>query len=359
MPTSDRTNLLDLPITDLAAALGDDADTPFRSRQIAEWIHDRRAGSFAEMTNLPRELRERLDERFSIAKPAITQRTEPAEDGSVKYLFELSDGSMIEAVYIPMRDRATICVSSQAGCAVGCTFCVTGFFGAGRNLRPSEILGQIHDVQQDRELSDDRTNIVFMGMGEPLMNMRSLSIVLESLERRISPRRITVSTAGVIPGIRELATFARRPNLAVSLNAPNEARRRLIMPLTEKYPLRELMKTLREFPLERGRRITLEYVLLAGWNDRDDDARLISRLVRGLPAKINLIPFNPDPRLPDWMRRPEDSSIDRFARMLTDEGVAVTVRRSKGLEIAAACGQLKGRSEPRPQPDRGTTNRSR
>jgi 23S rRNA (adenine2503-C2)-methyltransferase len=297
------------------------------------------------MTNLPRELRGALAVRYALDLPEVVRRTEPATDLSEKFLFKLADGSLIESVYMPMGERTTLCLSSQAGCAVGCTFCVTGFFGAGRNLTPSEIVGQVHRIRGEMGDPWEKLNIVFMGMGEPLLNVENIATSLAILEPFVAPRRITLSTAGIVPGIDELAALPRRPNLAVSINAPDQERREQIMPITRKYPLADLIGALRRFPLEKGRELTAEYVLLAGWNDSPRDAAMLARLLRGLNAKVNAIPFNPDPHLPDWMKRPGDAAIDRFAAELVRNGARVTVRRSRGDQIAAACGQLRGKTE--------------
>ncbi|HUP50164.1 MAG TPA: 23S rRNA (adenine(2503)-C(2))-methyltransferase RlmN [Thermoanaerobaculia bacterium] len=345
MTTDLRRNLHDLSPAHLEEILGDAVSPPFRVRQIEEWLHLRGAGSFEVMSNVPKDVRAGLASRFTVDFPQIIERSEPAPDGSRKYLFQLADGNRVESVSMPMGDRTSLCLSSQAGCAVGCTFCVTGFFGAGRNLTPSEMLGQFYVVRQEEELPTERMNVVFMGMGEPLLNLDHLHTTLEVLYKNIAPKRITVSTAGIVPGIDELARFPRRPNLAVSVNAPDRARREEIMPITIKYPLEELMDALRRFPLERGREITIEYVLLAGFNDSPSDARLLARLLGDLRAKVNAIPFNPDPNLPAWMKRSDEAAIDRFVDALVDAGMRVTVRRSKGRAIAAACGQLRGKSE--------------
>ncbi|HVR41857.1 MAG TPA: 23S rRNA (adenine(2503)-C(2))-methyltransferase RlmN [Thermoanaerobaculia bacterium] len=340
-------NLHDLGAAALAAELSPHVHPSFRIRQIEKWLHDRGAWSFDQMTDLPRELRDSLASRFTLDLAETTERTPPAPDGSEKFLFRLGDGSLVESVFMPMGERTTLCLSSQAGCAVGCTFCVTGFYGAGRNLTPSEIVGQVHRIRLEKDVAWERMNLVFMGMGEPLLNFENLAIALETLERNVSPRRITISTSGIIPGIRELAALERRPNLAVSINAPDQKRREEIMPITKKYPLAELIETLREYPLEKGREMTAEYVLLAGWNDAPDDAAQLARLLRGLDVKVNAIPFNPDPSLPEWMKRPHDAAIDRFAAALVRHRVPVTVRRSRGDQISAACGQLRGKSERR------------
>ena len=339
------TNLHDLTTAELESTLAGAVSPKFRAKQIEEWMRVRGADSFDAMTNIPKELRARLAERFTLDFPRVVERTEPAGDGSRKYLFVLGDGQRIESVYMPMGDRTSVCLSSQAGCAVGCTFCVTGFFGAGRNLTPGEMLGQFFTIQHEHAVPMELMNVVFMGMGEPLLNFEHLITTLDALYRNIAPKRITVSTSGIIPGIDALAELDRRPNLAISINAPDRKRREEIMPITKKYPLEELIASLKRYPTEHGREITIEYVLLAGYNDAPSDALALARLIRGLHAKVNAIPFNADPNLPPWMKRPTDAAIDRFVDALVRNGVAVTVRRSKGREIAAACGQLRGKTE--------------
>ncbi|MGA7614611.1 MAG: 23S rRNA (adenine(2503)-C(2))-methyltransferase RlmN [Thermoanaerobaculia bacterium] len=340
-------NLYDLSPAELEHRLEDLVTPSYRIRQVEEWMHVRGAASFEEMTSLPLSMREELAARDSLAAPAVREITPPAPDGSEKFLFTLEDGGLIEAVYMPMGDRTTLCLSSQAGCAVGCTFCVTGFFGPGRNLTPSEMVGQVNVIRRAKKIDPERLNLVFMGMGEPLLNLENVRKAMEIFSRTISHRRITLSTAGIVPGIEDLARLEKRPNLAISINAPDDARRAEIMPITTKYPLAGLIRALEAFPLERGREITIEYVLLAGYNDSDRDAASLARLIRGLRAKVNAIPFNPDPHLPDWMKRPDETAIDRFAGSLVRHGARVTVRRSKGLDIAAACGQLRGKTERR------------
>jgi 23S rRNA (adenine2503-C2)-methyltransferase len=341
--TNERLNLYDLAPAELERTLSEVVSPAFRVKQIEEWMHVRGVDSFEAMTNLPRETRAALEERFTLAMPEVLTRTEPAADGSQKYLFKLADGQRIESVYMPMGDRVSICLSSQAGCAVGCTFCVTGFFGAGRNLTPSEIVGQFFVIQREKSIPSEQMNVVFMGMGEPLLNFDHLVSSLEILYRSVAPRRVTVSTSGIIPGLDDLARLDRRPNLAISVNAPDRKRREEIMPITAKYPLEELMNALRRFPLEKHRDVTIEYVLLAGYNDSPRDAMALAKLIRGIPAKVNAIPFNEDANLPKWMKRPADAAIDRFVDTLVSQRVRVTVRRSKGRDIAAACGQLRGK----------------
>jgi 23S rRNA (adenine2503-C2)-methyltransferase len=337
----DRANLYDLAPAELDDALRERVSPAFRAKQVEEWLHVRGVASFDAMTNIPKELRAKLAEEFTIDFPSVVERTTPASDGSQKYLFVLGDGQRIESVYMPMGDRTSVCLSSQAGCAVGCTFCVTGFFGAGRNLTPAEMLGQLFTVQHEHDVPSEMMNVVFMGMGEPLLNFDHLVTTLDIMYANIAPKRITVSTSGIIPGIDALGNLERRPNLAVSINAPDRKRREEIMPITSKYPLDELIKALHRYPAP----ITAEYVLLAGFNDATADAVALAKLLRGLRAKVNAIPFNEDANLPTWMKRPTDAAIDRFVDTLVRNGVAVTVRRSKGRDIAAACGQLRGKTE--------------
>jgi 23S rRNA (adenine2503-C2)-methyltransferase len=339
----DRTNLVGRSSSEIGNMVAPHVDHDYRRRQIAQWIVDRNATTFSEMTNLPIELRQDLDRRFCIEEPEVLHEVS-SSDGSCKYLFGLSDGVGVEGVSMREGAKATFCLSSQAGCAVGCTFCVTGAIGAGRNLKPAEIVGQYRVMLRRLDTDIERVNIVFMGMGEPLLNTANLGNALTALSERVSLKRITVSTAGILPGITWLAGLAKRPKLAVSLNAPDQARRERIMPITRRYKLDHLMAVLKEFPLERGRRITFEYVLIDRFNDASEDARATARLIRGIPAKVNVIPLNEDAEhFPDLKRPPADT-IDRFAAGLRDAGLSVTVRWSKGEDVAAACGQLRSRN---------------
>ena len=343
-----RINLVGRPPGEIETLLEEHVDRSYRARQVGQWIVDRNATDFAEMTNLTKELRAELGRHFLIADPEILEK-KVSGDGSVKWLFGLVDGLTIEGVSMPEGGKLTMCLSSQAGCAVGCTFCVTGALGAGRNLRSDEIVGQYRVMLRQLEEPVDRVNIVFMGMGEPLLNTGHLGPALETLFERVSPKRITVSTAGILPGITWLAGLDRRPKLAVSLNAPDQERRQRLMPIARRYPLSELMTELRAFPLERGRRITFEYVLIRDLNDQVVDAEALARLIRGIPSKVNVIPLNEDPQHFPEHRRPDDQTINRFAIALRDAGLTVTVRWSKGLDVDAACGQLKGRHQGRVQ----------
>ena len=357
MPPQD---LLGLTALDLARAVRVLAPEPYRAAQIAKWIYERRAASFAEMSNLPKAMREALARDFTIGLPKVITRTS-ASDGTEKFLFELADGARVEAVYIveskkkpswtdpdtPEAARVTICVSSQAGCAVDCVFCVTGRMGAGRNLTSGEIVGQYLVIAREKGFGAHEANVVFMGMGEPLLNVGNLKRALDLLEEEVSPRRTTVSTAGVVPGIESLAARTRRPNLAVSLSGADDDTRGKLMPINRTHPIAELFAALKRWPLERGRKITFEWVLIAGVNDRPEDASKLVALVKPLSSKVNLIPLNESEEWLPGLKRPSDATVDAFARAVSAGGVPVTVRWSKGLQADAACGQLKGRETPR------------
>ncbi len=335
-------NLVGKTSAEISRVLSPHVDRDFRCSQVARWVLDRNAATFDEMTDLPASLRERLAQSFALTEPEVVEVIESSDD-SRKYLLHLEDGVTVESVAMRDGPKVTFCLSSQAGCAVGCTFCVTGAMGAGRNLRPDEIVGQYRVMLRDLERSAERVNVVFMGMGEPLLNTENLGGALDVLSEKLSLKRITVSTAGILPGIRWLAARPRRPKLAVSLNAPDQKRRERIMPIAGRYPLHDLFAELGAFPLERGRRITFEYVLIRGFNDAEVDAMAVARLVSGIPAKMNVIPFNEDPECFPDLRQPDGEVVDRFASRLRDAGLTTTVRWSRGADVAAACGQLRGR----------------
>lgn len=335
-----RPALLGLPRAELSQKLSPLGLEPYRCDQIFRALNLRGVERFEQMTDLSRSLRAALDEGFVVGQPNVSGR-QVAADGSEKFLFALEDGATIEAVDIPDGRRRTLCISSQAGCALACRFCVTGFWGAGRNLTSGEIVGQVLAMLRLRELDSAGVNLVFMGMGEPLLNLEALERSLAVLSESISWRRITVSTAGVVPGILEMARWPKRPNLAVSLHSPDEERRSQIMPINRSYPLSELMAALAKYPVEAGRKITFEYILIRDLNDATRDADLLARRLRSLPAKINLIPVNPDPVLGEAMAPPDDLVIDRFRDRLKAKGMVVTVRRRRGDDVAAACGQLR------------------
>jgi 23S rRNA (adenine2503-C2)-methyltransferase len=336
----ERIDLLGLSRERLAEVLAPVVDRPFRAGQIYQALYERAARDFSAMTDLPKDLRARLAERFRVGLPEIAS-SHLSEDGTCKYLFRLHDGATIEAVDIPDRGRRTFCISSQAGCALACAFCVTGYWGAGRNLTAGEIVGQVLAIRADRALPMEGLNIVFMGMGEPLLNLENVKAALDILMEWISPHRITVSTVGILPGLEEMARWERRPNLAVSLHAPDDELRGRIMPVNRTWPLADLMAALRRYPLEKGRKLTFEYILIRDLNDSDRHADQLSRLLSGLKAKINLIPINPDPVLGGRMVPPSDERIEAFKERLRQRGWIATVRRRRGDDVSAACGQLR------------------
>ncbi|MFN2385011.1 MAG: 23S rRNA (adenine(2503)-C(2))-methyltransferase RlmN [Thermoanaerobaculia bacterium] len=353
----------------------------FHGRQVFDALHRRGVRKYEAMREIPGTLRVRLSAEMPLRLPEIVRREE-SRDGSVKYGLRMGDGNLIEAVFMPgelavaavnefedaravagpatgpprvVRTGATppgqsftVCLSSQTGCAVDCVFCVTGRLGGGRNLSAGEILGQLYAVLDDAGRSPEGLRVVFMGMGEPLLNPEAVLAALEVLFEIVSPRRVTVSTSGITPVIGRFAALPRRPNLAVSINAADEETRTRLMPINRTYPLAGLLRAMRAWPADSRRPITAEYVLMAGVNDSAADARRLAGLVRGLPVKVNVIPLNEDPMyLPGW-KRPAEETIDTFVRALASGGVRVTVRRSKGPDAQAACGQLKGRTaDPR------------
>jgi 23S rRNA (adenine2503-C2)-methyltransferase len=322
----------------LIAAWGQPA---FRARQLLKWVY-KGVTEFEAMTDLARPFQAELSGRARISGLKVEQ-VQTAVDGCRKFLFALEDGNLIESVLIPEEGHYTLCLSSQVGCAQGCRFCLTARRGLIRNLEASEIVNQVLAVR--RELADDLplTNLVFMGMGEPLANfsalVRALTVISAPWGLNFSPRRLTVSTAGLAPLIPRLGLEARA-NLTISLNAPDDETRSRIMPINRRYPLQELMAACRAFPLPHHRRITFAYVLLHRVNDALDQARQLARLLRGFRAKINLIPFNRHPLLP-YEPPPEARTLE-FQAILREANYAVFIRESRGVEIGAACGQLAG-----------------
>jgi 23S rRNA (adenine2503-C2)-methyltransferase len=320
----------------------------FHARQVFHWIHARGVTDFARMTNLSQALRERLRETFTIGSPAVEQK-QVSTDGTTKFLLRLADGRHIEAVYIPDTPAQTFCISTQAGCAMGCGFCLTGTMGLGRNLTAAEIAGQARVVAHETGLAGKPFNIVLMGMGEPLHNydatMKALRVLADEQGLAVHPRRVTLSTVGIVPGLERLAGESLMPNVAVSLHATTDAQRDALVPINRKYPIAALIAACRKLPLGRQRRLTFEYVLLAGVNDSDADARRLVKILSGVKAKVNLLPLNEAPGIP--FSRPSDDRVNAFARILADKGVTVSVRRSRGRDIRAACGQLAVEGERR------------
>jgi 23S rRNA (adenine2503-C2)-methyltransferase len=293
------------------------------------------------MTNLSQALRAQLAERFTISTPHLVHEARSA-DGTRKFLFELADGKRIESVYIPDTPKQTFCISSQVGCAMDCDFCLTGKMGFIRNLTPAEIAGQVRVLAEKTDLLDKPFNIVLMGMGEPLHNydavMQSMRMLADEQGLAVSPRRVTLSTVGIVPAMERLAAEPVMPNLAISLHATTDATRDRIAPVNRKYPLDQLLDACRRFPLKRRNRITFEYVLLDGVNDTPDDARRLVRLLGDIKAKVNLLPLNAAPGIP--YERPSDERVNAFAQILADHHITVSVRKSRGRDIRAACGQL-------------------
>ena len=325
----------------LARVVSEFSDKPFHARQLFSWIYGRAETDLAKMSNLPRSLRAYLAERFVIAHPRVELR-QSSRDGSVKYLLRLEDGKAVEAVYIPEKTRVTLCISSQIGCPLGCTFCLTAKMGLVRNLTPGEIAGQVTVLAAEHHLAANAYNLVFMGMGEPLNNYDQVLAafhLLTDLEGiGIAAKHITLSTAGVVPGIRRLARENPRPRLAVSLSATTDALRDEFMPINRAYPLAELFASLRELPLAPREKVTLEYVLLRGMNDRREDAHRLASLAGKLPLKVNLIPYNETWR-EGYAATPLESARS-FRDALLDRKISASIRRRRGADISAACGQL-------------------
>jgi 23S rRNA (adenine2503-C2)-methyltransferase len=340
-----RISLLGLPLPELRSELAHLELAPYRARQLLHAIHRRGERDFHALTELPLETRARLAERYTLDRPPLRERL-VSRDGTAKYLFELGDGASIETVDIPEDRRRTICVSSQAGCALGCRFCVTGYWGAGRDLDAAEIVGQVLAVRELGRIETGSLNLVFMGMGEPLLNLEAVRRALLLLTEWIGWARCTVSTAGVVPGIDEMAAWRQRPNLAISLHAPDDERRSELMPINRKYPLAALFDALHRFAATRHRPLTFEYTLIHGFNDHVADVAATARLLRGLPAKVNLIPLNPDPVLPAGMTPTAFSRAHELQRAFVARGIPCSVRRPRGDDVAAACGQLRAFARP-------------
>jgi 23S rRNA (adenine2503-C2)-methyltransferase len=345
-------DLRSLPLDRLAALLGALGERPFRARQLYRWLHQKGAASLDEMTDLPLALRAALAARAPLGALGCASE-QRSTDGTIKWTWRTQDGKLVESVYLPEPGRRTLCVSTQVGCAVGCTFCLTGTMGLARNLSAGEIVDQVH--RANRRLSElgegeaprPLTNLVFMGMGEPLANYRNLKVALDLLLSEDGPnfshRHVTVSTSGLVPVMRRLGEETP-VKLAVSLNATTDAQRDVLMPINRRYPLAELLRACREFPVRNGRRITFEYVLLGGVNDALDDARRLVGLVRGIPTKVNLIPYNENPGL--GFAAPAPDRVQAFQDLLVSQNLTAVVRKNRGRDISAACGQLAAEGGP-------------
>jgi 23S rRNA (adenine2503-C2)-methyltransferase len=318
---------------------------PYRVHQIFTWVYHKEVRSFDLMTNLSKSLRQKLNENFYFSLPSLQEKFS-SQDGSIKYLFALEDGSTIESVWMPSDDRKTLCISTQVGCRLACSFCMTATLGLKRNLTAGEIIGQILRVNEDLDEKNRITNIVVMGMGEPLDNYQPLVDALRLMVSpecmKISNRKITLSTSGLVDKIKDFQEENIHVNLAISLNATRDEVRDQIMPINKKYPIDVLLDTLRNYPLKPNRKLTFEYVLLAGINDTDEDAKRLARLLKGIPSKINLIPFN---RIePSDYHPPSESRVLSFQNYLLSQNYSVFIRKNRGTDILGACGQLAAQS---------------
>jgi len=371
---TEKTDLKNLTLPALEKFLQGQGKERFRALQVFKWIYQHDARTFDEMTNISKDLRKELSETALISN-LEPEAVEQGSDGTRKYLFNLGDGNGVEAVLIPIEGRNTLCISSQAGCAMGCEFCLTGTYKLTRNLSTAEIVNQIMAVERDLitnppalavdaaqagDESDDGEdddgqpqspaairNIVMMGMGEPLHNLDNvipaIRIMIDGNGLQFSNRRVTVSTCGLVPEMARLGREIPNVNLAVSLNATTDELRDRIMPVNRRYPIRELLKACKEFPLPGRRKVTFEYVMLGGVNDTLQDAKRLLRLISDIPNKVNLIPFNEHEGCD--FKAPTRAAIDVFHKYLIDHNVTVITRDSRGGDISAACGQLKGKLE--------------
>ena len=353
--SSPRPNAAGLGLAALSALATSLGEPAWRGRQLFQGLQRQRWVRWDQFSTLSKALRTRLEAEADLIWPAILQ-SEASADGSTKHVFGLRDGRQVEGVNMPYGDRTTLCLSSQVGCAMGCTFCATGQMGIIRNLTAAEIVGQVVTMLNHHDHPADRpVNLVFMGMGEPLHNFDQLMAAFDTLTHpeglAIPPRRITVSTAGLVSGIERLGDLPRRPRLALSLNATTDARRSRIMPVNRAWGLEDLADALGSFPLQSGERITLEYVLLSGETDTMEDGRRLAAFARRFPSKINLIPFNPHEGT--GYEAPDEARISALCRLLVDAGVPVSVRRSRGQDVSGACGQLvrQGQGVPPPTED--------
>ncbi|MBU0545466.1 MAG: 23S rRNA (adenine(2503)-C(2))-methyltransferase RlmN [Proteobacteria bacterium] len=341
----DKSDIKELNRQELVLWLTEKRIEAYRADQILKWVYLRQADTFEEMTDLGLEVRRLVSQYFSINR-LEKKNIETSKDGSKKYLFRLTDGNHIESVLIPEKDHYTLCISSQVGCAQGCGFCLTSTGGFVRNLTKGEIISQVLDIQKDLEDSLRLTNIVLMGMGEPLANYKNVVGAIDTITSgdvglAFSTRRVTLSTAGLVPFLDNLGRDTR-VNLAVSLNATENKTRDILMPINRKYPIEDLIEACRRYNLRPRNRITFEYILIKGINDSSGDANRLARLLRPVKSKINLIPFNEHEK--SEFKRPEEAVIRAFQDILIKKNYTAVIRRSKGQDISAACGQLRARS---------------
>lgn len=338
-------NLFGLSLAEIEEVVTSLGEPKFRAPQIYSWLYSKRAQRLGAMTNLPASLRSILAEQSEVRRIDVADR-QVSTDGTIKSLFRCDDGATIESVYIPETKRQTICISTQAGCPVKCAFCLTGISGYKRNLKPWEILSQVAHVMDDAAKAwpgDKRPwNVVVMGMGEPLLNyentMAALRILMDPEGFAITPKKLTLSTVGILPALEKLKLEPVRPNLAISLHAPDSKLRAQLMPIENKYALKDVIEAADSYQSPRGGRVTYEYVLLRDVNDRDEHAHALARLLRGRNGKVNLIPLNAADPIP--FDAPRKAQVARFEGILLDAGVPVSVRKPRGQDVLAACGQL-------------------
>jgi 23S rRNA (adenine2503-C2)-methyltransferase len=339
----EKINLKGLWIEELEGILDKLGEKKYKAKQIAKWIYNKGVSDFEQMTDLSKELRRKLAEIAYIDKLKLIKKQTSKIDQTEKFLFELSDGKKIETVLMREKERVTLCISTQAGCALNCIFCATGSMGFERNLSAGEIVDQIICAKEYLKEDEKITNLVTMGMGEPLLNydntVKAIRIVRSELGLSISAKRITLSTAGIVPQIYRLAEEGLKMKLALSLNAPDDELRKKLMPITRKHPLSKIMEALKHYAKVNDTRITFEYVLIKDINDSKEQALELAKLVRGIPCKINLIPYNPVKNCP--FEKPDEETLQKFRDILYPRAPAVTLRKSKGEDIQAACGQLK------------------
>ncbi len=340
-----KTDLKNLGPSELEGFIASFGKERYRSIQILRWLYLKGAHSLYEMTNLSKKFRQTLEQVSFISALHLLQ-TEESRDGTKKFLFQLEDGNRIESVLITEKKRRTLCISTQVGCAMACKFCLTGKKGLKRNLTTSEIVNQILAVRETLPGNISITNIVLMGMGEPLANLentlRAIELMIHPEAFKFSSRRVTLSTVGLLPELEQLARGKIRFRLAISLNASDEETRSRLMPVNRRHPLKRILEICRRFPLQPRARITFEYVLLQGENDSIDDAKRLVKILRGIPSKVNLIPLNEAPGIP--FKKPSGERIRQFQDILMEAGFTAIVRAGKGADISAACGQLQGKT---------------
>jgi len=338
-----KINLKNLWIEELEELLGKSGEKKYKAKQLAKWIYNKGITDFEQMTDLSKELRRKLKEIAYIERLKLIKRQISRIDQTEKFLFQLFDGKKIETVLMREKDRVTLCISTQVGCVLNCIFCATGKMGFERNLSAGEIVDQIICAKEHLKENEKITNLVIMGMGEPLLNyentLKAIRIIQSELGLSISAKRITLSTVGIVPRIYQLADQGLKIKLALSLNAPQDELRRKLIPITKKYPLSKVLEALKYYAKVNDTRVTFEYVLIKDINDSKEQAKELAKLIRGIPCKINLIPYNPIKNCP--FKKPDEDTLQNFRDTLHPRAPAVTLRKSKGEDIQAACGQLK------------------